>query len=739
MPGGAIIAVVRVISIELGADIGARRGTVVICIVAREHDELLFASLDSVIAHTAGDVPVLVCDQVHGGSSPREALGRLERERELLYVPRADRSASPFNVNDVLGVAAPADVVLLEPGCMVADGWLDGLQDAARLDARVATAMPLTTRVVDSMPEWQHSGRVAPRVSFDDTAATVRAQSLRLRPRLPAAGGPCLYVKRGALELAGGLDPAFLPGARDETRFSKRCVENGLFHVLADDVLVSDQFRSAPDAPDRDRLVRPHDDGDRLQRSLSRVRRTLSCMSVVIDARILSGPINGTALHVLGVITGLRRSEKARVTVLVPDRLNQDAARALESTTGLSLVTTAQASAMGRGRADLVHRPFQVSNAGDLKFLAALGERLILTQQDLIGYHNPSYFPTPTAWEGFRRLTSSALAMADHVVFFSEHARDDATAEDLLEPARASVVHIGVDHPVARADEPVQPPGTMRLQAGAEAILCIGSDYRHKNRVFAIRMLEQMRRRHTWPGFLLLAGPSVAHGSSKGAEADLLARDPQLAHSVIDLGPVDEAGKAWLLRQARLVVYPTTNEGFGLVPFEAANVGLPCMWAPGTSLSEILPDSAAEIVAWDAAQSADRAVELLRDDRRREQNVAAVRGAGKDLTWDATAARLIELYEAACDAPSTPVGASQRRDGTINWSRSEDALSLVGPGGELPVDVERPLLALATHPQIAGPVFGALKLGYRAAYRLRRSRSVPGLGRVGRRRGPAAK
>jgi hypothetical protein len=47
-------------------------------------------------------------------------------------------------------------------------------------------------------------------------------------------------------------------------------------------------------------------------------------------------------------------------------------------------------------------------------------------------------------------------------------------------------------------------------------------------------------------------------------------------------------------------------------------------------------------------------------------------------------------------------------------------MRLVGPGGELPPDVHRPLLALATHPRIAAPLFGALKLGYRASHRLRR-------------------
>ena len=44
---------------------------------------------------------------------------------------------------------------------------------------------------------------------------------------------------------------------------------------------------------------------------------------------------------------------------------------------------------------------------------------------------------------------------------------------------------------------------------------------------------------------------------------------------------------------------------------------------------------------------------------------------------------------------------------------SDDALRLVGPDGVLPADVERPLLALATHPQLGTPVFGALKAGYR--------------------------
>lgn len=54
---------------------------------------------------------------------------------------------------------------------------------------------------------------------------------------------------------------------------------------------------------------------------------------------------------------------------------------------------------------------------------------------------------------------------------------------------------------------------------------------------------------------------------------------------------------------------------------------------------------------------------------------------------------------------------------------SDDAIQLVGPRGVLPREIERPLLALATHPVIGRPAFGAIKLGYRAAHRVRQIRA----------------
>ena len=340
-----------------------------------------------------------------------------------------------------------------------------------------------------------------------------------------------------------------------------------------------------------------------------------------------------------------------------------------------------------------------------------------MTQQDLIDYGNPAYFASREDWQAYRRLTRRALATADRVLFFSAHARDDALAEELVEPARAAVVQLGVDHELLSREEGVPPPGAERIDGEREVMLCLGADYRHKNRLFVLRMLSELQRAHGWPGTAVFAGPHVALGSSRDEEDRLLRSDSRLGDAVVDLGPVSDAGREWLLRRADLVVYPTVYEGFGLIPFEAARHSVPCLWARSTALAELLPEVAAGILAWDVAASAQAGLTLLRDSSAQAANLAAVREAGARLSWDRMARELIESYGQTCDAPPSRAGAIAREQGVMGGDLSEDAIRLLGPGGALPRDLERPLLALAARPRLSKPVFQAIRMAYRISSR----------------------
>jgi glycosyltransferase involved in cell wall biosynthesis len=679
----------------VSAGLSVERGAAVVCVPVRRDNEQLGRTLRSVLAHTDSAIPIVVCREAATRSPAHRLLAELDQEAGRRIVELE------HGLDGAIAFAAPADVVVLDPGCEVAAGWLEGLRRTAYSDSTVATATALTGRDLGPSP------RPVP-----DTAGALREPASVLRPRLAAPRAPCVYVRRTALDLVA--DPTADPAPPDPTvdAFARSCIEGGLSHLLADEVVV--------DAADPARL-HPFEDADGpLQRALGGARRSRHGLSAAIDARILSGPVTGTQVHVLELIEALARTESMRLSAIVPDEPNDHAKARLGALRTVSLITYEQASHAGRARSDLIHRPFNLTNAGDLQFLESIGDRLILTQEDLIAFRNPAYFPAAADWMGHRTLTRLALTIADRVVFSTAYTRDDAIAQELVEPDRASIVPLGTDHQIAALNRGAVRPARMGgLGEQIPVMLCLGTDFLHKNRVFALRLLDRLCNSHRWDGVLVLAGPVVPYGSSKAREQSLIARRPALTNRVIDLGPVSETEKAWLFERSALVVYPSVLEGFGLVPFEAGAHGVPCMWAPGSSLSDLLPDSAAEIVAWDAEESAERALALMRRPEQRERNLGAIRDAAAPLTWDATAQILVDLYHATCNAPPSPV---RVLGPSTAGSITEDAMRLVGPGGELPPDLHRPLLALATHRRFAAPVFAALKLGYRASYEFRRRR-----------------
>jgi hypothetical protein len=59
-------------------------------------------------------------------------------------------------------------------------------------------------------------------------------------------------------------------------------------------------------------------------------------------------------------------------------------------------------------------------------------------------------------------------------------------------------------------------------------ILLLGTNFRHKNRVYALKLFQALARRHHWDGRLVFAGPNVTCGGSEAEEALLLQQSPEL-------------------------------------------------------------------------------------------------------------------------------------------------------------------------------------------------------------------
>ena len=741
-------------------------GSTVVVIPMYGQHERFAQCLASVLAHTPHEVPIVIADDASPDPASRLWAEHLAREGCLTHAvhwARGEEHAGFVSVcNAAFAMASRADVVLLNSHCVVAAGWLEGLYAALLSDASIATATPLTNHGgIVSVPHRNTPVAALPQdTTLEAAAVNLRHVSRRLRPRVPTAIGHCFLIRRAALDLVGAFDEAFAPGYGAEIDFSQRCTAAGMQHVVADDVLVlhrgDDTF--ADDADDmlangagpadatddadgakdmdeaRSELRMRHEQllnrrypfylqtmeecatstDNRLARALAIARTAILGPGVTVDVRCLGPILTGTQLHALELVHALWRTREVRLRLLVPDDLGAYAQPIIDSMIGVQTIREHQITAQ-IGRDPIVHRPFQASSLRDLALLELLGERLVVTHQDLIAYRNPGYFETPQQWEAFRELTREALGTASMVLFFSRHAADDALTEDLVPPERVRVAKIGVDHELTALEiDPRTPPVAGEL-SGAPFLLCLGTDFKHKNRVFALRLVHALQQRHGWQGRLVFCGPHVTSGSSAGQEAAWLASRPGVARAVVDVAAVDESGKRWLLSHATAIVYPTTYEGFGLVPFEAAAAGVPCLFAHVSSLTELFAPDAATMTPWDPAQTADRVVPLLQDGPERSAHLSLLTAAAVGLTWDQTASAILDAYQEAMALPGRDLTRipekhiPDARYWALRHQIGPTGMSLVGAGEPLlPERTQRALAALARRPLTRGPLLTVL-------------------------------
>ncbi|MGA7703774.1 MAG: hypothetical protein WB998_02645, partial [Solirubrobacteraceae bacterium] len=411
----------------------SERDSTVICVPVAVADESTLATIAAVLEHSAPGAPILIA----GATAAIEQLLEscpAEPPKQRLSSLAVDGGGWSGAVNQAMRWAHRADLALVAPGCVVSSEWLERLREAATSDSVVASATALSIGGAGVELSASESGVPA----IEQAAREVRAGSLRSRPRIATMGPGCVYIRRAAWDLCGPLEALGLGDALEA--MGQRLRRLGLVHVAADDVLVSG--RLAP--PGEARGPRAQDESPALRRSLDRARLTLRGLSVTIDGRSLTAKVGGTQTYAIELILALAREPGIEVRVLVAPDISARAREAFAGTPGIELLTYEQALA-GAPLSDVVHRPQQVFTPDDMVLLRLLGRRVVVGQQDLIAYHNPGYHHDADSWHAYRRTTRLALAGADQVVFFSEHARRDALGEDLVSAGRAHVVGIGAD------------------------------------------------------------------------------------------------------------------------------------------------------------------------------------------------------------------------------------------------------------------------------------------------------
>ncbi len=299
----------------------------------------------------------------------------------------------------------------------------------------------------------------------------------------------------------------------------------------------------------------------------------------------------------------------------------------------------------GLSHCDVAHRLVQPDQWFSVNRWRTVADRVVVTVLDLIAYRNGAYHESPDKWLLSRHALRTGVADADAVVVISEDVRSQVEMERLpVDPQRLHTIAFGTGH--LTGSEPTEMPRELAARGYVEGqfILCLGTDYAHKNKDLAVAVITELRRRgHAHA--LVMAGPTMPYGSSRLSEATLRLHHRETLEPEIFLLPdVPSAERNWLMRHADLVLYPSSAEGFGLIPFESARFGTPTVFTRFGPLQELAPDIPVAASDWSPDSLADAADALLSNPAQARAQVESCLAAGTKYTWDATAERLVDLY-----------------------------------------------------------------------------------------------
>ena len=303
---------------------------------------------------------------------------------------------------------------------------------------------------------------------------------------------------------------------------------------------------------------------------------------------------------------------------------------------------------------DIVWYPNQIDGRSNIGDARGLGRRVITTYLDLIAYDIPRYHGSPEAWGTYRALQRRIALSVDGITAISADVATRLLAEvPRLDPQRVRPLPLGLDH-IVGANAPDAPDAdldqVLAALGGKRFIAVLGNDFQHKNRDFAIAVWQRVLQSGQSCD-LVLAGLHVKSSSSKVAEDAILATHVDLRGSAHTAGHLTGRSRAWLLANAAAVLYPSSAEGFGLVPYEAAILGTPSTFADFGPLKEIagvagLPKQ------WSVEAFATDLEQLLASAAAARQRVNDLQQVIAEHTWQGFATGLVDFFQQISAGPA---------------------------------------------------------------------------------------
>lgn len=176
-------------------------------------------------------------------------------------------------------------------------------------------------------------------------------------------------------------------------------------------------------------------------------------------------------------------------------------------------------------------------------------------------------------------------------------------------------------------------------------VLSVNSPDPRKNVPHAIQAFARAAREgRDALGSLVLVG-NAGPGSDRIEQT--LASYPEVRDRVVLTGHVPDEDLAPLYSGARVFVYPSSYEGFGLPPLESMQCGTPAITYDTSSLPEVVGDGGVLVRPGDVDGLAGAMLDVARDDARHRALQQRAIARARRFSWPISTAAMLTAYRAA--------------------------------------------------------------------------------------------
>ncbi|MGH9189458.1 MAG: glycosyltransferase family 4 protein [Acidimicrobiales bacterium] len=272
-------------------------------------------------------------------------------------------------------------------------------------------------------------------------------------------------------------------------------------------------------------------------------------------------------------------------------------------------------------------------------FIAPPSRRVpvVVTVHDVGFVHHPDQVG-PTI-RRMAELLPKVLARAAAVIAVSDFTRAELVHWQPSVAGKVTVVPNGGHSRAPASPCPNDGAGASGHVPPGDYALVLGTLEPRKNLALALDALVVLRDRGVDLRLVLAGAPSPL------LDVDaLLATRGLGSDDAVRTGYVDDASAAALMAGARMLVFPSLYEGFGMPLVEAMEAGVPVVAVRAGATPETVGDAAALVDPGDAEGMAAAMEEILSDDTRRTAMVTAGRVRAAGFSWDRAASATIDVY-----------------------------------------------------------------------------------------------